>query len=128
MRKHLYLLLLLFPLISAAQTVDSAWIMHHYVKKERYIPMRDKARLFTAIYMPVDSNKNTHPILILRTPYSCAPYGNDWIAFWKVYVKEYFKDGYIVVFQDVRGRYMSEGEFVNVRPFIPDKKTNKDVD
>ena len=128
MRKHLYLLLLLFPLISSSQTIDSAWMMNHYVKKERYIPMRDKARLFTSIYMPVDSGDNIHPILILRTPYSCAPYGNEWIAFWKVYVKEYFKDGYIIVFQDVRGRYMSEGDFVNIRPFIPDKKTNKDVD
>jgi uncharacterized protein len=128
MRKHLYLLLLLFPLVSLSQTIDSAWMMNHYVKKERYIPMRDKARLFTSIYMPADSNKNTHPMLILRTPYSCAPYGNQWIAFWKVYVKEYFKEGYIIVFQDVRGRYMSEGDFVNIRPFIPDKKTNKDVD
>jgi putative CocE/NonD family hydrolase len=128
MRKHLYLLLLLFPLISSSQTIDSAWMMNHYIKKERYIPMRDKARLFTSIYMPTDSNKSIHPILILRTPYSCAPYGSQWIAFWKVYMKEYFKEGYIVVFQDVRGRYMSEGDFVNIRPFIPDKKTNKDVD
>jgi putative CocE/NonD family hydrolase len=128
MRKYLYLLLLLFPLISSSQTIDSAWMVNHYVKKERYVPMRDKARLFTSIYMPADSNKSIHPILILRTPYSCAPYGSQWIAFWNVYFKNYFKQGYIIVFQDVRGRYLSEGDFVNIRSFIPDKKTNKDVD
>jgi len=128
MRKYLYLLLLLFPCFSHAQTIDSAWITDRYVKKEIYIPMRDKVKLFTSIYMPKDSASNTHPIIFLRTPYSCAPYGNAWIPFWKVYVKDYFRDGYIVVFQDVRGRFMSEGDFVNIRPFIADKKTNKDVD
>ncbi|WP_183576900.1 CocE/NonD family hydrolase [Mucilaginibacter sp. X5P1] len=128
MRKYLYLIFLFFPLLSSAQSIDSAWIVNHYVKKELYVPMRDKAMLFTSVYMPKDSTEKTHPILILRTPYSCAPYGKEWIPFWKVYVKDYLKEGYIVVFQDVRGRYMSEGEFVNIRPFIPNKKTNKDVD
>jgi len=128
MRKYLYLLLLLFPLLSSAQTIDSAWIVNHYIKKERYIPMRDNVKLFTSIYMPTDSTENTHPILIIRTPYSCAPYGKHWIPFWKVYVKDYFKEGYIVVFQDVRGKYMSEGDFVDIRPFNPNKKTNKDID
>ncbi|MCK7460610.1 MAG: CocE/NonD family hydrolase [Sphingobacterium sp.] len=73
--------------------------------------------------------REKHPILITRTPYSCAPYGeNNWNSFWNSYQKEYLKEGYIMVTQDVRGRWMSEGEFVNVRPFNPDKKTNKDID
>jgi len=128
MHKYFYIFLFFLPLSSIAQTVDSAWMVNHYVKKERYIGMRDGVRLFTAIYMPMDSTENIHPILILRTPYSCAPYGKEWISFWTGYLKEYFKDGYTIVFQDVRGRYMSEGNFVNIRPFIPDKKTNRDVD
>ena len=128
MRKCLFLLLFLFPLLSFAQTIDSVWMMGHYVKKERSIPMRDGARLFTAIYMADDSTVNNHPILLLRTPYSCAPYGKEWISFWKTYLKAYFKEGYTLVFQDVRGRYMSEGTFEDIRPFKPNKKTNKDID
>jgi putative CocE/NonD family hydrolase len=128
MRKYIYLIFLFFPLLASAQSIDSAWMINHYVKKEVYVPMRDEAKLFTAVYMPKDSNANTHPVLLLRTPYSCAPYGKEWISFWKTYLKEYFKEGYILVFQDVRGRYMSEGDFVDIRPFIPNKKTNKDVD
>ncbi len=110
MLRHLHLLLLLFPLSATSQTIDSAWIVNHYVKKERYVPMRDRTKLFTAIYMPEDIDKSIHPILMLRTPYSCAPYGNKWIPFWKTYFSEYIKEGYIIVFQDVRGRYMSEGD------------------
>ncbi|HMF72936.1 MAG TPA: CocE/NonD family hydrolase, partial [Flavitalea sp.] len=128
MRKGFFLLLILLPLISAAQNNDSAWIVNHYIKKEVYIPMRDGKSLFTAIYMPTDSTNNIHPILIIRTPYSCGPYGKEWIPFWKVYVKEYLKQGYNLVLQDVRGRYMSEGEFVNIRPFNQKKKINKDID
>ena len=128
MRKYCYLFLLFFPFCAGAQSSDSTWIVNHYVKKEKYIPMRDNVKLFTSIYMPTDSDQNTHPILLLRTPYSCAPYGKAWIPFWKVYVKEYLKQDYIIVFQDVRGKYMSEGDFVNIRPFNPHKKTNKDID
>ncbi len=48
--------------------------------------------------------------------------------YWNTYLKDYLKEGYIMVIQDVRGRWMSEGDFVDVRPFNPDKKTNKDID
>jgi len=127
-RKLFCLLVLSVPFLSSAQTIDSAWIVNHFVKKERYIPMRDGVKLFTSIYMSKDSTQNTHPILFLRSPYSVAPYGKEWIPFWNSYLKEYFRNGYEVVFQDVRGRYMSEGDFVNIRPFNPNKKTNKDID
>jgi len=107
---------------------DSAWICDNYYKIERYIPMRDGIKLFTAIYIPKDSTEK-HPILIKRTPYSLAPYGEDqFIDFWKKYQRYYFREGYIIVWQDVRGRWMSEGQFVDVRPFIKEKKSNKDID
>ncbi len=90
--------------------------------------MRDGEKLFTSIYIPKDSSEK-HPILLTRTPYSCAPYGEDkYKAYWDSYLKEYCKEKYIMVTQDVRGRWMSEGEFVDVRPFNPNKKTNKDID
>jgi putative CocE/NonD family hydrolase len=119
---------LLIPFTAIAQRNDSAWILRNYTKIERYIPMRDGVKLFTSIYVPKD-NDEKHPILLNRTPYSCAPYGEDkFKAFWDNHYKEYCREKYIMVYQDVRGRWMSEGEFVDVRPFNPNKKTNKDID
>jgi putative CocE/NonD family hydrolase len=111
-----------------AQNTDSIWIVNNYTKMERMIIMRDGIKLFTSIYVPMDDSED-HPILITRTPYSCAPYGEDkWKDYWNTYLREYMREGYIMVTQDVRGRWMSEGDFVNVRPFIQDKKTKKDID
>jgi uncharacterized protein len=126
--RYYFLIIFFVPLTSLAQSSDSTWIVNHYIKSEKYVPMRDGVKLFTSIYKPTDSVQKTHPILLLRTPYSCAPYGKTWIPFWKVYVKEYLLQGYIVVFQDVRGRYMSGGDFVNFRPFIPKKTSNNQID
>src|SRR5690606_29063098 len=104
---------------------DSAWIRDNYNKKEFMIPMRDGVKLFTSVYIPKDTSQ-TYPILIRRTPYSCAPYGEDqYEAFWTNYLKYYLREGYIMVKQDVRGKWMSEGEFVDVRPFNPDKQGNE---
>lgn len=115
-------------LLLIAQNADSIWIVNNYTKIEREITMRDGIKLFTSIYVPKDNSEN-HPILIERTPYSCAPYGEDkWKDYWNSYLKAYLRDGYIMVIQDVRGRWMSEGDFVDVRPFIPDKKSNRDID
>jgi hypothetical protein len=128
MKVFFRLLFLLLPLSTLAQRNDSAWILKNYNKIERYIPMRDGVKLFTSIYVPKD-NDEKHPILLNRTPYSCAPYGEEkFKTFWDTFLKEYLKEKYIMVYQDVRGRWMSEGEFVDVRPFIPNKKTNKDID
>jgi len=122
------IILFFFSLGSFSQNADSIWIVNNYTKMERYITMRDGVRLFTSIYVPKD-NSEKHPILMTRTPYSCTPYGEgNWKDYWNSYEKSYFKEGYIMVTQDVRGRWMSEDEFVNVRPFDPAKKTNKDVD
>ena len=115
-------------LLITAQNADSIWIVNNYTKIERQLPMRDGIKLFTSIYIPKD-NSERHPILIERTPYSCAPYGeNNWKSYWNSYLKYYLREGYIMVIQDVRGRWMSEGEFVNIRPYNPDKKTDKDID
>ena len=127
MRRSLTCLLIFFYFTATAQDIDSAWIVNNYVKKEVYISMRDGKKLFTAVYMPKDTSE-AHPILMERTPYSCRPYGeNKFEAWWNGYLKEYFKEGYIMVKQDVRGRWMSEDEFVNVRPFNPNK-TGKEID
>lgn len=111
-----------------AQNKDSLWFVNNYAKIERQIPTRDGIRLFTSIYVPLDSSEN-HPFLMIRTPYSCNPYGEDQFArFWNTYMMAYFKEGYIMVVQDVRGRWMSEGEFADVRPFLPNKKNTRETD
>ena len=122
------LLLLIFVSVASAQTdQDSAWIKDNYTKQELTIPMRDGIKLFTAVYIPNDKSEK-HPILMMRTPYSCAPYGKDfssrlWAGHWKYYARE----NYIIVVQDVRGRWMSEGDFVDVRPFNK-TKTGTEID
>jgi uncharacterized protein len=128
--KHLIIIPLLFfyPFFAEAENPDSTWIVNNYIKKEKFIPMRDGVRLFTSVYIPKD-NSEKHPILITRTPYSCSPYGEDKFRnFWGNHYKDYFRENYIMVVQDVRGKFMSEGEFMDVRPFIPNKKSTKDVD
>jgi putative CocE/NonD family hydrolase len=129
LRKLLLFLLLFSFLVTRAQNEqDSAWIRDNYIKMEKYIPVRDGIKLFTSIYIPKDVSEK-HPILMNRTPYSCAPYGeNNWRGFWNNHWKYYMRENYIIVLQDVRGRWMSEGEFADVRPFIKDKKTNADID
>jgi len=122
--------LLLYNISATAQPhEDSLWLRNHYRKLEQNIPMRDGIRLYTAIYTPRDTT-HPHPILLLRTPYSCSPYGQDdwWPALWLSYFKHYIRKSYCIVMQDVRGAYESEGRFVDVRPFIVDKKTPQDVD
>ena len=117
------LILILFVSVAVAQNEqDSAWIKENYTKLEQYIPMRDGIKLFTTIYIPNDKSEK-HPVLMMRTPYSCAPYGKDfssrlWGGHWRFYARE----NYIIIIQDVRGRWMSEGDFVDIRPFNKNKK------
>ncbi len=115
-------LLFVYSLLSAqSNSQDSSWIRDNYYKIERNIPMRDGIKLFTAIYIPKDTTED-HPILMNRTPYSCYPYGeNNFRTFWNNHWRYYMREGYIIVIQDVRGRWMSEGEFEDVRPFNPNK-------
>jgi putative CocE/NonD family hydrolase len=125
--KKLLCFLLAIPFWSIAQNSDSTWVVNNYTKKEVMIPMRDGVKLFTTIYTPKDVSEK-HPILITRTPYSCAPYGeSNFTAIWNSPRKYFFKENYIYVIQDVRGRWMSEGVFEDVRPYIPNKKAS-DID
>ena len=89
--------------------------------------MRDGVHLFTSVYVPKDSSR-TYPFLIVRTPYSVGPYGVDQYRKQLGPSPDFDKSGYIFVFQDVRGRYMSEGTFVEENPHIDGKKSNQDVD
>ncbi|WP_307142997.1 CocE/NonD family hydrolase [Siphonobacter sp. SORGH_AS_1065] len=128
MKEIRYLLLFLVPLFTQAQNADSTWFRNNYTKLEQYIPMRDGTKLFTSIYLPKDKTEK-HPILMTRTPYSCAPYGSDvYRPFYVNHYKTYLKEGYIMVIQDVRGRWMSEGVFEDIRPYNPAKKGKSDVD
>ena len=111
----------------AAQNADSTWFVNNYTKKEINIAMRDGVKLFTSFYIPKDQTEK-HPFLLTRTPYSCAPYGEDKFAgIWNSYKIAYLRENYIIVTQDVRGRFMSEGVFEDVRPFNKNKKGN-DID
>ena len=113
--------------IAKAQNADSSWFASNYTKKEMYISMRDGVKLFTSFYIPNDQSEK-HPFLLTRTPYSCAPYGEDkYSSVWNSYKIAYLKENYIIVTQDVRGRYMSEGIFEDVRPFNKNKK-GKEID
>jgi uncharacterized protein len=102
-------------------------VKEHYTKYEYRIPMRDGVHLFTSVYVPKDTSR-AYPFLIDRTPYSVAPYGVDQYRTRLGPSPDFDSAGYIFVFQDVRGRYMSEGTFVEMRPHIDNKKSSKDVD
>jgi hypothetical protein len=110
-----------------AEPPKEDYVKAHYTKYEYRIPMRDGKKLFTSVYVPKDDSQK-YPILMDRTPYSVGPYGED--AYKKSLgpSEEFQKAGYIFVYQDVRGRYMSEGEFVEMHPHIDDKKSSADVD
>jgi len=115
--------------IADAQRQRADYIRSHYSKFEYQIPMRDGKKLFTTVYVPLDAGPaKTYPVLMVRTPYSVAPYGAANYKTALAPTADYEKDGYIFVFQDVRGTYMSEGEFVNMRPHISQKKSAQDVD
>lgn len=103
--------------------IDEKWLEDNYSKTEAMVTMRDGVKLYTSVYQPVDSDDR--PVLLVRTPYSCAPYGDGWKGDLTEYMTEFLRNKYILVFQDVRGRYMSEGEYENVRPYNPDKSGNE---
>jgi putative CocE/NonD family hydrolase len=116
-----------FTFTYARQPADTTYARQHYTKMEQYITMRDGKHLFTSIYLPKDQSKK-YPILMTRSPYSAAPYGANEYKRSLGQNPLLEKEGFIFVYQDVRGRWMSEGDFVDVRPAIDNKKSNKDVD
>jgi uncharacterized protein len=122
----LILLASLYLATGCAQT--SNYLKENYTKMDTLIPMRDGVKLYTVIYVPKDSSGTAYPVLMERTPYSADPYGSKNYATSIGPNDALMKEKYIFVVQDVRGRYMSEGINLEVTPYIPNKKSNKEVD
>ena len=102
----------------ARQVSPEQLIRQRYTKTESRVPMRDGKLLFTTVYSPRDQSQ-TWPILMNRTPYSVQPYGPERYPY-SIAPSRYVQDDtYIFVHQDVRGRWMSEGKFDNLRANIP---------
>lgn len=117
--------LLLFASLAAlaaesAPETTAAWLAEHYTKYEHRIPMRDGVHLFTRVFIPKDDS-HAWPIVLTRTPYSLKPYGSDTYMDPSGSFLTLAKDKFILVTQDVRGRYGSEGTYEHVRPFNPNK-------
>jgi len=135
MTSHRFLSAFLVLILGFAQTVsaqsnqpqDRENIKEKYTKYEYQIPMRDGAHLYAAVYVPKDTSLQ-YPFLLTRTPYSISSYGVDNYRTTLGPSEHFDKEGFIFVFEDARGRYMSEQEFLQVRPYHPNKRSNKDVD
>ena len=135
MIRRLSSLISVLALVAAAQisaqnkpeTPPTYDVREHYTKYEYAIPMRDGVKLFTSIYVPKDSSR-PFPFLMDRTPYSVSPYGVDNYKTLLGPSEAFERAGYIFVYQDVRGRYMSEGKFQEMRPHLDKKTSNQDVD
>lgn len=118
--KHLFVLLVVslffIETYSQSPSEDSLYMRTHYSQAEYRVSMRDGTELFILVYTPKDQTK-TYPILLNRTCYNASSYRD-----FKTHghpSRYLVKDGYILVFQDVRGRYMSGGVFNNMTPNIP---------
>jgi len=109
------------------QSPDADYIKANYTKYEYQIPMRDGKKLFTSVYVPQDQSKK-YPIMMDRTPYDVSPYGADKYKGSLGPSSLFTHDGYIFVYQDVRGRWMSEGIYQEMTPELESHKTKKDVD
>ncbi len=118
MKKLLFLAVAFFSFAFAKAQSTANYVKDNYTKTTAYIPMRDGVRLYTVIYAPKDTSKD-YPIMMQRTCYSVAPYGEDEYKRSLGPNPYMMKDGYIFVYQDVRGRWMSEGTFTNMTPNIP---------
>ena len=133
--KHLFTLIFLSTLIISCRKtpkvadaeISETYVSDNYTKSEVDITMRDGIKLHTTIYSPKDSSKE-YPIIMQRTPYSSQPYGAGNFKEKIAPNIHMMKDGYIVVYQDVRGRWLSEGHYENMRAYNPNKTTDADID
>ncbi|HSL89810.1 MAG TPA: CocE/NonD family hydrolase, partial [Ignavibacteriaceae bacterium] len=113
---------------SCSQTdSETDYLKTNYDKTEYRIPMRDGVKLYTIVFTPKNKSEE-YPILLMRTPYNVTPFIGNEIRRIIIPSKSMIQDGYIFVFQDVRGKFMSEGEFVNMRPHNPIKINDNDID
>ena len=104
--------------MTAVLTTGREQTRARYPDEEGFVE-RDGVRLFTAVYVPKDSSR-TYPFMLTRTPYSVAPYGVDNYRQSLGPSEHFEREGFIFVYQDARGRYMSEGTFQQVRPLLAD--------
>ena len=122
-----FALAVLICFVRAQTSGFSSIVESQYQKQEFQIPMRDGVRLFTAVYTPKDASRS-YPIMLHRTPYGIQPYGEYRYPSSLGPSMELQMEGFIFVYQDVRGRMMSEGEFVNMTPHRPVKNGPRDTD
>jgi len=94
---------------------SSESVRSNYTKFEYQIPMRDGVKLFTSVYAPKDKSRQ-YPILLLRTPYSVGPYGSNTYRSTLGPADSLMREGFIFAYQDVRGRFHSEGDFIDESP------------
>lgn len=106
----LLLLLSLTTLAQAPKTADT------YTKEVHLIPMRDGVKLYTVVYVP-KKLKDLKPIMLTRTPYGVGPYEEGELKPYLGPSNNFSKAGYIIAYQDVRGKYMSEGTFQDMKPY-----------
>src|ERR1700722_18991293 len=127
---RLFWLVLFLPLACTAQNRRAAepdYAKNNFDKQEVYIPMRDGKRLYTVIYTPKDHSRS-YPFLMERTPYSAGPYGDSTFRGSLGPNRRLMHDGYIFVYQDVRGRYMSAGDFQEMTPAKDDHRSKASTD
>ena len=120
------LFFIVIAFVSCTNFAQENYVEEYYNKVEVDIPMRDGINLHTTIYTPKNATED-YPILMQRTPYSSRPYGDGKFKTRIGPNKHLMEDKYIVVYQDVRGRWMSEGVYDNMRAYIANKK-GKQVD
>lgn len=128
MKRLLFVSSLLFIVETSFLTAQTHFdVRANYTKQEVMIPMRDGIKLFTSIYIPKDTSQR-YPIMLNRTPYSVAPYGPDAYRSLVGPSEHFAREKFIFAYQDVRGKFMSEGTFEFMRPHKPVKKSNQDTD
>jgi putative CocE/NonD family hydrolase len=129
MRMKLLLLVAVasIPLAARQQAPAAADVKALYTKSEHMVPMRDGVKLFTIVYAPRNQAER-YPFMIHRTPYSSPPYGPEAYRNSLGPSADFIREGFIFVYQDVRGKFRSEGEFVVMRPIHPAPKGPKDTD
>lgn len=102
---------------AASSQLTEDWLKKNYTKREVYMPMRDGVRLHAAVFEPADTLP--HPVIMIRTPYGVGPYGEKFPGSLRTWMRMFSINRYIIVFQSVRGTYLSEGEYENIRPPKP---------
>ncbi|MCU0341893.1 MAG: CocE/NonD family hydrolase [Spirosomaceae bacterium] len=128
MKRH-FLAVFITLLLNTLSRAQTEWVKANYNKTVHDIPMRDGTKLHTIVYSPKDASASqSYPFLMQRTCYSIAPYGTEQFAAQLGPNQFLMRDKYIFVYQDVRGRYMSEGTWTNMTPHIPNKTAPTQVD